>query len=106
MVDWAKELDRFEERCRVFRDEETTGSVTLTVKFMDGQPASFLTTRTLHRVMGLSPLDAEPAAVVLQRMWAELKRENRRFFGEVVIRRLYHKGSLVEQEESDSIRTQ
>ena len=37
MVDWAKELDRYEHRCRVFRDEEESGSVTLSLSFMDGR---------------------------------------------------------------------
>ena len=103
MVDWAKELDRYEQRCRDFTDEVLTGCVTLTVKFMDGHPVSCATTDTVCRVMSLSPKEVPTVATVVKRRWDRLKGENKRFFGEIVVRRSYCKGTLTDQEESSTV---
>ena len=103
MVDWAKELDRYEHRCRVFRDEEESGSVTLLLSFMDGRPVRCSITDKVCRVMNLSPKDVDTVATAVKYLWDRLSRENKRFYGDIVITRLYCKGILTEQEESSTV---
>jgi hypothetical protein len=103
VVDWAKELDRFEQHCRCFSDEAESGSVTLTLKFMDGRPVLCSVTDATHRVMDLTPKTMDACATVVKHIWDRMQRTNKRFFGEIVIRRLYCNGKLTEQEESSTL---
>lgn len=100
MLDMAQEVARFNERCRRFRDESLTGSLTLTVKFMDGQPASASLRHATHRVMNLPEIQPENPLGSANSMWRELKDEDRRFFGEILIEWCFFRGRVVDYRES------
>lgn len=99
-LDIAHEVLRFQERCRRFRDESQTGSIALTVKFMDGQPASAQLRHATHRVMNLPEIQPENPLGTAQSLWRELKDEDRRFFGEISIEWMFFRGRVVDCRDS------
>lgn len=100
MIDMGKDLARFDDRCRRFRDESGTGSVKLLVKFTDGQPALSSISHTRRSIAARSPIDEELVSHIVNSLWSELSRENKRFFGEISIERIYFAGKLVDVMES------
>ena len=102
-MDLQRDFARFEKWCMVVREDELSGSVTLTVKFANGSPVHCSVERSLHPVALRPVRDEEAVAAAVHEFWRELTRENKKFHGEISIRRLYACGKLVQLNESSAI---
>jgi hypothetical protein len=102
-MDLKKDFARFDSQCMRLRDERLSGSVTLTVKFAAGMPVHCTVSRSLQPVALRPVRDDEAVAAAVQELWRELSREDKKFFGEISISKLYACGKLVLMNESSAI---